>query len=157
VFSLLPGFLVRRGVQCVGRLDADTTGLLLFSDDGAFIHHHTSPRHRVAKLYEARCVEEVSEEQLERLKRGVVLEGDPTPAQALAERVGSSVIRLTLFEGRYHQVKRMVGAVGNRVETLHRLAIGSFALPDALARGHWMLLGDDAVVQTSKANEGLVS
>ncbi len=146
VYTLLPAHLVRRGVQCVGRLDQDTTGLLLFSDDGALLHRLTSPRHHVDKTYDVYCRHEVSDTMLAALQAGVVLHDDPAPVAARAcIRLNSHALRLTLDSGRYHQVKRMLAAVGNRVEALHRQAIGAYVLPDDLAPGQWRLLDDDTL------------
>lgn len=144
VFSLLPLPLVQRGVQCVGRLDQDSTGLLLFSDDGQFIHRMTSPKKGVAKVYRAVCADPVSDAMLDALRSGVQLNDEPAPIAALAcERLDETTLRLTLAEGKYHQVKRMVGATGNRVDRLHREAIGLFALPESLASGAWCWLEAD--------------
>jgi len=141
VFSLLPPPLLQRGVQCVGRLDQDTTGLLLFSDDGQFIHRMISPKKGIAKVYRATCAEPVTDAMLEALRTGVELNDEPTPIAALAcDRLDAATLRLTLAEGKYHQVKRMIAATGNRVETLHREAIGSHALPADLPPGGWRWL-----------------
>ncbi|MHB0974109.1 MAG: 16S rRNA pseudouridine(516) synthase [Thiobacillus sp.] len=141
VFSLLPQPLLQRGVQCVGRLDQDTTGLLLFSDDGQFIHRMISPRKGVAKVYLATCAEPVTDAMLEALRTGVVLNDEPAPIVALAcERLDASTLRLTLAEGKYHQVRRMIAAAGNHVATLHREAIGNHALPADLPPGGWRWL-----------------
>ena len=138
VMSLLPAPLRVRGVQPVGRLDEDTTGLLLLTDDGALIHRLTSPRHHVPKVYEVRCKHPVDEAQLAALRAGVVLDDDPAPVRAAAcEADGTHGLRLTLTEGKYHQVKRMVAAAGNRVEALHRSAFGALVLPADLAPGQW--------------------
>lgn len=145
VFSLLPPPLLQRGVQCVGRLDQDTTGLLLFSDDGQFIHRMISPKKGVAKVYRAVCADPVSEVMLEALRSGVQLNDEPAPIAALAcDAIDVRTLRLTLAEGKYHQVKRMIAATGNRVDSLHREAIGGFALPAGLLPGAWCWLeGDD--------------
>lgn len=138
VLSLLPAPLRRRGLQPVGRLDEDTTGLLLLTDDGTLIHRLTSPKHHVPKVYEVRCKHAVDEKQLAALLAGVVLEDDPKPVKAAAcEAVGTNGLRLTLTEGKYHQVKRMVAAAGNRVEGLHRSAFGALQLPADLPAGQW--------------------
>ncbi|MBI5719713.1 MAG: 16S rRNA pseudouridine(516) synthase [Burkholderiales bacterium] len=138
VMSLLPAPLRHRGVQPVGRLDEDTTGLLLFTDDGQLIHRLTSPKHHVPKVYQVTARHPVSDAQLQRLRDGVVLDDDPAPVAALAaERTGESSLALTLAEGRYHQVKRMLAAVGNRCEGLHRSHFGALALPADLAAGRW--------------------
>jgi 16S rRNA pseudouridine516 synthase len=147
VYSLLPAPLRRRDVQAIGRLDADTTGLLLFSDDGALIHRLTSPKHHVAKVYEITCKHEVEEAQAQRLVEGVLLLDETTPVRAAAcEVTGATQLRLTLLQGKYHQVKRMVAAVGNRVEALHRSRFGALALPDDLASGAWRWLDGPQVL-----------
>jgi 16S rRNA pseudouridine516 synthase len=126
VMSLLPAPLRTRGLQPVGRLDEDTTGLLLLTDDGALIHRLTSPKKHMPKVYEATTRHPVDERQLTALRTGVVLDDDPAPVAALeALAAGEHGLRITLTEGRYHQVKRMVAAVGNRVDALHRSAIGA--------------------------------
>lgn len=148
VYSLLPAPLRQRpaagrtpGVQAVGRLDQDTTGLLLLSDDGAFIHRMNSPRRHVPKVYEVSTAHAVDATQVARLLEGVVLHDDPRPVRAAAcEAVAPRQLRLTLTQGKYHQVKRMVAAVGNRVTALHRSRIGGLALPDELAPGQWRWL-----------------
>ena len=147
VMSLLPAPLRKREVQPVGRLDEDTTGLLLLTDDGALIHRLTSPKKHVPKVYEVGCKHAVTSDQLSRLRGGVVLDDSPIAVRAAAcEAVGETGLRLTLLEGKYHQVKRMVAAAGNRVETLHRSAFGALALPADLASGHWRwLAGPEAL------------
>jgi 16S rRNA pseudouridine516 synthase len=148
VFSLLPSPLLQRGVQCVGRLDQDTTGLLLFSDDGQFIHRMTSPKKGVAKVYRAVCADPLEPAMLGALRTGVLLHDEPAPVAALAcERLDDHTLRLTLAEGKYHQVKRMIAATGNRVDRLHREAIGNFALPAALPPGGWCWLEADDLTQ----------
>ena len=151
VYTLLPAPLRQRptagkvqGVQAVGRLDQDTTGLLLLSDDGAFIHRMNSPKRHVPKVYEVTTKHPIGDAQVQHLLAGVVLDDDPAPVRAAAcEAVAEQHLRLTLTEGKYHQVKRMVAAVGNRVEALHRSRIGALALPADLAPGQWRWLGDD--------------
>ena len=143
VFSLLSPELLQRGVQCVGRLDQDTTGLLLFSDDGQFIHRMISPKKGVAKVYRAGCADPISEAMLEALRTGVQLNDEPAPIAVLAcEPIDSHTLRLSLSEGKYHQVKRMIAATGNRVDSLHREAIGNYALPATLPPGAWCWLED---------------
>ena len=157
IYTLLPSPLRMRpqkaavqGVQAVGRLDQDTTGLLLLTDDGKFIHRMSSPRHHVPKVYEVTLKHALDGTQLRRLLEGVVLDDDPAPVRAAgAEGVGSQHLRLTLTEGKYHQVKRMVAAVGNRVEALHRSRIGGLALPDDLAPGKWRWLGPQELAAIS--------
>jgi 16S rRNA pseudouridine516 synthase len=148
IYSLLPSPLRTRpqkaavqGVQAVGRLDQDTTGMLLLTDDGKFIHRMSSPRHHVPKVYEVRVKHALEPRQVSRLLEGVVLDDDPKPVRAAAcAAVGEFDLRLTLTEGKYHQVKRMLAAVGNRVEGLHRSQIGNLVLPAELAPGQWRWL-----------------
>ncbi len=143
VFSLLPPPLVARGVQCVGRLDQDTTGLLLLSDDGQFVHAYTSPKRKVPKTYVATVRHPLDDTQLNALRSGVMLHGEPKPIAAIAaDARDPHVLALTVLEGKYHQVKRMVAAASNRVEALHRESVGGFTLPDTLAPGEWQWLGD---------------
>jgi len=138
VLTLLPAPLRRRGVQPVGRLDADTTGLLLLTDDGTLIHRLTSPRHHVPKVYEVTVKHAVEPGLLAALAVGVVLDDDPAIVRAEnVHATGTHSLQLTLTEGKYHQVKRMVAAAGNRVEALHRSAFGPLRLPTDLPPGHW--------------------
>ena len=151
IYTLLPAPLRQRpqkgavqGVQAVGRLDQDTTGLLLLTDDGAFIHRMSSPKKHVPKVYEVSTKHPVTASMVERLLAGVVLEDDPRPVRAAAcVPSGECSLSLTLTEGKYHQVKRMLAAVGNRVEGLHRSRIGGLALPADLAPGQWRWLSAD--------------
>ncbi len=138
VLTLLPPPLRRRGLQPVGRLDQDTTGALLLTDDGALIHRLTSPRWHVPKVYEVSTARPVEPAQLQALRSGVVLRDDPQPVQvAEVQQTGPQSLRLVLTEGRYHQVKRMVAATGNHVLALHRSAFGPITLPPDLAPGQW--------------------
>jgi 16S rRNA pseudouridine516 synthase len=143
VYSLLPAPLRQRGVQAIGRLDEDTTGVLLFTDDGGLVHRLTSPKRHVAKVYEVTCKHAVDAVQVDRLCAGVLLRDDDETVRAAAcEAIGERVLRLTLLEGKYHQVKRMVSAVGNRVEALARTAFGPVHV-DGLAAGAWRWLDAD--------------
>ncbi|HEY1999013.1 16S rRNA pseudouridine(516) synthase [Paraburkholderia sp.] len=143
VFSLLPPQFAERGVQCVGRLDQDTTGLLLLSDDGKFVHAFTSPRRKVPKVYVATVRHPLDDTQLDALRNGVLLHGEARPVAAVAAHARSEhALELTVLEGKYHQVKRMVAAAGNRVEALHRERIGGLDLPATLAEGAWQWLDE---------------
>ncbi len=148
IYTLLPSALRLRpqkaavqGVQAVGRLDQDTTGLLLLTDDGKFIHRMSSPRHHVPKVYEITLKHALDDKQVQKLLSGVVLDDDPKPVHAAAcEVMDSHHLRMTLTQGKYHQVKRMLAAVSNRVEGLHRSQIGGLFLPEDLAPGQWRWL-----------------
>ena len=151
IYSLLPVPLRTRpnknaiqGLQAVGRLDQDTTGMLLLSDDGQFIHRMSSPKKHVSKVYQVTAKHEVTQTQVDKLLAGVVLDDDPKPVKAAAcTKTGDNTLDLTLTEGKYHQVKRMLAAVGNRVEGLHRAQIGGLRLPADLAPGEWRWLTMD--------------
>ena len=153
VYNLLPVPLRQREVQAVGRLDHDTTGLLLLTDDGQFIHAQTSPKRKVPKVYEVTTAEPVTPEQAQALVAGVQLLDEPAPIAAEAcEITGERSLRLTLLQGKYHQVKRMVAAAGNHVSALHRSALGSLQLDPELAEGEWRwLTADELAALTRKA------
>lgn len=143
VMNLLPGQLRTRRVQPIGRLDADTTGLLLLTDDGALQHRLTHPKRHVSKVYEVTLKHPAADDMCARLLAGVILDDDPKPVAAKAAEIVDAEclhLRLTLTQGKYHQVKRMVAACGNRVEALHRRAIGAYCLPEDLKPGEWRWL-----------------
>lgn len=145
VLSLLPLQLRNRGLQTVGRLDEDTTGLLLLTDDGQFLHVYTSPKKNIAKVYRATVKHPLTDAQLAALCAGVVLHDDPEPVVAQsAVALDEYTLELTLTGGKYHQVKRMVAAVGNRVDSLHRERMGEFNLPSDLAPGEWRYVEVDS-------------
>jgi 16S rRNA pseudouridine516 synthase len=148
IYSLLPPPLNGRGVQSLGRLDEDTTGLLLFSDDGQFIHAISSGKRKVAKTYRVTAKHPVSDEQIATLLAGVQLVDEPAPIVAAGcERISANEILLTVTEGKYHQVKRMVAGIGNRVDALCRVAVGGLQLPADLAPGQWRWLTADDLAQ----------
>ena len=133
-----------RDVQCVGRLDEDTTGLILISDDGQFIHRMSSPKHGVPKVYEVTCKHPIVEANIHALLGGVKLIDEAETIAALeVKQISDNIIQMTLTEGKYHQVKRMVAAISNRVEALKRIQIGELKLPDDLAVGEWRWLSEN--------------
>jgi 16S rRNA pseudouridine516 synthase len=143
VYDLLPPRFRLRSplVSTVGRLDRDTSGLLLMTDDGALLHRITSPRRKLPKLYEATLSRDLRGDEGALFASGkLMLESEPSPlAPALLEVTDARHARLTLFEGRYHQARRMFAAVGNHVEALHRSRIGGLTLGD-LPEGQWRAL-----------------
>lgn len=133
--DLLPTNL-RHNLHIAGRLDADTTGLLLLTSDGQWSHRVTSPRVKCPKTYRVTLSDPITEAALQQLRTGMELRNDPRPTKpAKAIRVGEYEIELTISEGRYHQVKRMLAATGNRVEALHRISIGAIELDSNLTPG----------------------
>lgn len=152
VLELLPLPLRERGVQPIGRLDEDTTGLLLITDDGQLNHQLSSAKRKVPKVYLATTKHPLDQAQIAQLLAGVLLNDEPAPiAAAGAEIVGDNLLRLTVTEGKYHQVKRMVAAAGNRVEALHREAVGELTLPGNLQPGEWCWLTPADLDQLVKA------
>lgn len=142
VLKLLPEQFDRRDVQPVGRLDHDTTGLLLMSDDGPFIHKQSSPKHHVPKLYVATTHDAVTDELIATLLAGVQLHDEPAPLAAIScRKVGAHQIEIVLEQGKYHQVKRMLAAAGNHCTALCRTQIGALKLDDLnLPLGDWCYL-----------------
>ena len=145
VYELLPDRFRRRTpiIAPIGRLDRDTTGLLLLTDDGGLNHRLTSPRAHSRKTYRATLANSLRGDEAERFASGtLMLSGETTPlAPAHLTVIDVQTIDLTITEGRYHQVRRMFAAVGNHVLTLHRTAIGAFTLTD-LEPGAWRPLTD---------------
>lgn len=142
VFSLLDEPLQER-LHTVGRLDLDTTGLVLITDDGQWSHRISSPKHHVAKTYRVWLADPVSHAAIKQFAEGVQLRGEKNitlPAEL--ELVSETEALLTIHEGRYHQVKRMFAAIGNKVVRLHREKIGGLQLPADLAEGEYRELGE---------------
>ena len=143
VYELLPArFAERKPVlSTIGRLDADTSGLLLFTDDGDFLHKIISPKNHVAKIYEVTCARPIESGYGEIFASGTLVLNEEKDAlkPAFLEVTGEKTARLTLYEGRYHQVRRMFAAVGNHVETLHRAQMAELTLGD-LKPGKWRIL-----------------
>lgn len=144
VLTLLPEQFTWRDVQPVGRLDHDTTGLLLLSDDGAFIHAQSSPKRHVPKLYAATTHDLVTPELIAQLMTGVKLHDEPAPlATQTCKMIDANRLEIVLEQGKYHQVKRMLVAAGNHCVALRRTAIGALTL-DALdlEEGEWTYLDE---------------
>lgn len=150
IYDLLPPRFRLRSplLSSAGRLDRDTSGLLLMTDDGQLLHRITTPKSGLAKVYEATLAEDLRGDEAAVFASGtLMLESEKTPL-APAELVvdGPRESRLTLTEGRYHQVRRMFAAVGNHVEALHRSRVGGLGL-DGLPEGDWRILDTDDVTQ----------
>ncbi len=135
----------RKRLFCVGRLDKDTTGLLLLTDDGEFDHRLMSPKHHAEKEYLVSLVREISSEEIARLEGGITLENGEKTQPCHIEKQTDTVCKIVLCEGKYHQVKRMFAAVSNRVTALRRIRIGSLPLDPALADGQWRELTEEEV------------
>ena len=150
VFELFDQVLLERGLQCVGRLDQDTTGLLLLTDDGQFLQALTHPKKHVAKVYRMQTADAVTEEQLLNLEQGVELRNENGIFAATdVKQIAEHEMQMAIHQGVYHQVKRMLAAVGNKVEKLHRQQIGLLKLQD-LSEGEWMYLTENQIQAAKK-------
>ncbi len=128
VMELIEGY-EHRDLHIVGRLDKDTTGLLLLTDDGQFTHHVTSPKHLMAKRYRVTLDKDFPTDQLKKLESSIILDGSPT-LPGVAVSIEPRIILLTIYEGKHHQVKRMFERLDYDVVALHREAIGDLMLGD---------------------------
>jgi 16S rRNA pseudouridine516 synthase len=153
VLTLLPEQFTWRDVQPVGRLDHDTTGMLLMSDDGPFIHAQSSPKRHVPKIYQATTQEAVTPALIEQLLAGVQLHDEPAPLAAVScVQRGEHQLEIVLEQGKYHQVKRMLAAAGNHCSALHRSAIGGLTLESlGIAEGQWCYLDKDQLALLAPA------
>ena len=149
VYDLLPARWRRRdpAISTVGRLDKDTSGLLLLTDDGGLLHRIIAPSARIEKRYRARLARPLDGTETDLFASGtLMLESETTPLlPARLEPISETETYLTLTEGRYHQVRRMFAAAGNPVEALHRDRIGALGLPEDLAAGRYRVLGETEV------------
>lgn len=143
VVDLVPENLKRNGLFPVGRLDKDTTGLLLITDDGEFAHNVISPKKMVNKTYIAELDGEVNEEMCLAFAKGVILADGTQCRPAVLKNLGDCKAEITIYEGKYHQIKRMFGTVGLGVNGLHRKSLGGLNLPDDLAEGECRALNND--------------
>lgn len=145
VIDLLP-HEIQKDLKIVGRLDKDTTGLLLLTTDGQWLHKITSPKHDCPKTYLVGLAQAITDNAVTELEQGVLLNGESELTKPAKVVVHSPMqISLTISEGKYHQVKRMLAAVGNRVETLHRSQIGGVTLTDELPLGAYQALSEEQV------------
>lgn len=135
VVDLVPQGLKRPGLFPVGRLDKDTTGLLIITNDGDFAHKVISPKSNIEKTYIAGLDGEVTEYMVEKFAQGVVLQDGTQCKPAKLERLDDKTAKITITEGKYHQIKRMFGVVGLGVNTLHRESIGHLFIPKNLLFG----------------------
>lgn len=135
VVDLVPEQIKRQGLFPVGRLDKDTTGLLLITDDGVFAHNCISPKKAISKSYIASLDGDVDDDMIKSFKAGITLADGTRCKPAVLERISENTARIIITEGKYHQIKRMFGTIGLGVNALHREAIGGLALPDGLNAG----------------------
>lgn len=133
-------------LHIAGRLDIDTTGLLLVSDDGQWCHRVTSPKSNCNKTYLLETADPISVDAIAKIEQGIQLDSEKKPTKPAAmELLDEHTARLIISEGKYHQVKRMLAAVGNRVDCLHREKIGGIALDETLMPGEYRALTEAEV------------
>ncbi|WP_448911730.1 16S rRNA pseudouridine(516) synthase RsuA [Haemophilus sputorum] len=133
-------------LHTAGRLDVDTTGLVLLTDDGQWSHRITSPKHHCEKTYLVTLADPVEAFYAQQLAEGILLRGEKEPClPAKMEILDDYNVNLTISEGRYHQVKRMFAALGNKVEALHRWRIGDIVLDESLEEGEYRALSDKEI------------
>ncbi len=146
VFDLFYDLERLEDLLIAGRLDADTTGLLLITDDGKWSHRITSPKKQCKKCYRVISAEAVPQDVVEQFANGIMLKGEKQPTlPAELEILSPTESLLTIHEGKYHQVKRMFGAINNRVVELHREQVGDIALDEDLEPGEWRYLTDEEI------------
>lgn len=148
VIDLVPDEMRRQGLFPVGRLDKDTTGLLIITDDGDYAHKIISPKNKTGKVYIAKLDGNIRHDMIDAFKDGVVLADNTKCRPATLEILAPSCAKLTLFDGKYHQVKRMFGVFGLGVVDLHRSSIGDLSLPEDMKAGECRLLGDLDIQRT---------
>lgn len=145
VIDLLPENLRRQGMAPVGRLDRDTTGLLLITDDGDFAHNVISPKKQIVKTYIAELDGDITDQIIESFKEGITLADGKKCLPAILSRICENTAEIKIYEGKYHQVKRMFGVVGLGVNELKRVSIGSFSLPEDINPGECRELTEENI------------
>ena len=134
------------GLHIAGRLDADTTGLVLITDDGQWSHRISSPNRYCTKTYQVELAEAIDDSAIEQFKQGIQLHGEANLTRsATLNIIGPKQVTVTISEGKYHQVKRMFAAIGNKVIKLHRQQIGQIELDEQLTEGQWRFLTPEQV------------
>ena len=145
VISLLDEELQKCGLFPCGRLDKDTVGLLLLTNDGSAAHYLLSPKRHVSKIYRVKTEHPVSQNDINRLESGIKLDKGDTALPAKVEQISENELFITIVEGMYHQIKRMLEAVGNKVVFLERVEFGKIPLDTTLERGEWRYLTEDEI------------
>ncbi len=143
VIDLLPQHLKRANLAPVGRLDKDTTGLLIITDDGEFAHKVISPKSNILKTYKVTLDGTLTKEMTEQFANGIILADGTACRPAELEIIGERIACVRISEGKYHQIKRMFGVVGLGVNELERIAVGSLKLPDDLPYGQAIELSEE--------------
>lgn len=148
IYEFLPEYFLRKNIIPIGRLDKDTTGLLILTNDGEFCHKLTSPKHEVEKEYTFCLADEIQKSDIEKLENGKIVLKDgqkikPCKINMIDSRTGNIIIT----EGKYHQIKRMFGAVGNKIIQLKRIREGKLILPQSLREGEFMIVNKEDIYE----------
>ncbi len=138
-------------LSVAGRLDRDSTGLTLLSNDGQFVHHVISPKKAIEKEYLVQTVKPLTPEQIEAMSGGLLIGRGEFSKPVRVRVMGESSIEITLTEGRFHEIKRLVKASGNEVRALHRSRIGGLSLPESMKPGEWINIGENALKKITGA------
>ncbi len=158
VIDLIPYELKRDGLFPAGRLDGDTTGFVLITDDGEFAHRILSPKNHIQKTYIATLAEPISDDDISELEEGILLKDGTRCLPATVFEISPCEVKIQICEGKYHQIKRMFAARGNRVVTLKRISMGSLDLDDALLPGECREITDSELklLETSSFSKNTV-
>lgn len=154
VVDLVPDELFRKGLFPAGRLDKDTTGFVLITDDGDFAHKILSPKNHIFKTYLARLEHKLTASDIEKLEKGITLADGTTLKEAkvqIVENIETPLIKIMICEGKYHQVKRMFAATGNKVVTLHRSKMGDLSLDPRLKPGECREITPEELLKVQKS------
>lgn len=150
VIDILPDELQKTGLFPSGRLDKETSGLIILTNDGVSSHKRLSPKNHVEKVYEYECIEELSDEDKQKIEQGITLKDGYTTKPCMIEKTDGYSGKITLTEGKYHEIRRLFGAVGNKITSLKRVSFGSILLDDKLESGEWRYLTKDEIKEFTK-------
>ena len=150
VIDLLPDELQKAGLFPSGRLDKETSGLMILTNDGVSSHKRLSPKNHVEKVYEYECIEELSDEDKRKIEQGITLKDGYTTKPCVIEKADGYSGKITLTEGKYHEIRRLFGAVGNKITSLKRVSFGNILLDDKLESGEWRYLTKDEIKEFTK-------
>ena len=150
VIDLLPDELQKASLFPSGRLDKETSGLMILTNDGVSSHKRLSPKNHVEKVYEYECIEELSDEDKRKIEQGITLKDGYTTKPCVIENADGYSGKITLTEGKYHEIRRLFGAVGNKITSLKRVSFGNILLDADLESGEWRYLTKDEIKEFTK-------
>ncbi len=148
--DLLPSELKNLGLFPSGRLDKDTCGLMILTNDGISSHKRLAPKTHEKKAYEYGCADALTDFDKEQIERGITLKDGYTTKPCVVEKTDAFSGKITLTEGKYHEIRRLFGAVGNKITSLKRISFGNIKLDDTLKYGEWRYLTDEEIADFTK-------